>query len=75
MHRRGRATTEAQDAVSPTLFDQGLAHRADVAAPPGGVHAAIVSPILHADAHCAANCCNRWPGAQPAIRAPAGRTS
>ena len=52
MHRRGLATSQAQDAVIKTLFDQGLINSADAAAFPAGVRAAIFPPIVQANADC-----------------------
>ena len=52
MHRRSLATPQAQDAVIQTLFDQGLINRADAAAFPSGVRAAIFPPLAQGSANC-----------------------
>ncbi len=52
MHRRGLATPQAQDAVIEALFDAGLINRADAAAFPSGVRAAIFPPVLQAATDC-----------------------
>lgn len=52
LHRRGLSTPPSQDAVIRTLFDQGLINRADAAAFPSGIRAAIFPPILQSDSAC-----------------------
>lgn len=51
-HRRGLDSTQAQDAVIQTLFDQGLINRADGAAFPAGVRAGVFPPILRSTSEC-----------------------
>ncbi len=52
MHRRGLGTPQAQDAVVQALFDRGLINRADAAAFPSGVRAAIFPPLAQGSADC-----------------------